>query len=385
MTLSIILPTYNESGNVEHLVERIERALPGIPHELVFVDDSTDGTDAAIAACARRYGHITLIHRSGRRGLASAVIEGIRRATGTFVCVLDADLQHPPELIPLLLEALKRTEADIVVASRNIVGGGYEAFSAARRWASRVATGLARALLLRARLVSDPMSGFFAMRKKVVQDVALRPLGYKILLEILVRGRLTRVAEVPYRFQARGAGQSKLTLRQQGEYLRHLLRLVTVHPDDSRVVRFCVVGGSGALINMGVLWALTGRGLYYLLAGSAAVLVATTWNFLLNDAFTWRDRRSASLRAKASKYVQYWTVTAVSSAVYLAILFLLTTLGLPYLASNLVGIGVAAVWNFRANGRWTWKPSSAPVTRTIYRAPLLDAPQTVMPAGASGS
>jgi len=248
-----------------------------------------------------------------------------------------------------------------------------------------VATGLARALLLRARLVSDPMSGFFAMRTKVVQDVALHPLGYKILLEILVRGRLTRVAEVPYRFQARGAGQSKLTLRQQGEYLRHLLRLVTVHPDDSRVIRFCLVGGSGALINMGVLWALTGRGLYYLLAGSAAVLVATTWNFLLNDAFTWRDRRSASLRAKASKYVQYWTVTAVSSVVYLAILFLLTTLGLPYLASNLVGIGVAAVWNFRANGRWTWKPLSAPVTRTIYRPRLLDDSQTAMPAGASGS
>lgn len=363
MRLSVIVPTYNERENVPHLVERLERALGRVSHELIFVDDSTDGTDDEIARLAVGHPNIVLVHREIRGGLATAVVEGFRRAESDAVCVLDADLQHPPEVVPSLVEALERTGADLVVASRNVRGGGYEAFSAVRRLASQVATHLARALLRRARLVADPMSGFFVVRREAVRGIALQPVGYKILLEILVRAPLRRVTEVPYTFRARGRGTSKLTLRQQGEYLAHLLRLLAVQPEDLRFLRFCLVGSVGALVNMGVLWGLTTRGIHYFLAGTAGTVIATTSNFLLNDAFTWQDRRSTSAPMRAGRYLRYWVVTGVSSAVQLGLLFALTTAGTPYLISNVIGIGAAAIWNFRMNGAWTWTTPRQPIAR----------------------
>lgn len=368
VSLSVILPTYNESENIRRVLERIDRALGGVRYEAIVVDDGNDGTDRIVAEIARSSPHVRLIHREGLRGLASAVVEGIEAARGVVVCVLDADLQHPPETLPVMVEALERTGADLVVASRYIQGGRYETFTAMRRLTSRVATTLARLLLHRARLVSDPLSGFFAFRRSTVEDTELRPLGYKILLEILARGRIARVAEVPYEFDARTAGQSKLTLRQNLEYLRHLARLVTAHPDDLRFLRFALVGASGILVNTAVLWALAARlSVHYLYAGAAAIAVATTWNFLLNDAFTWRDRRSASIRRKATRYLQYWAVTGVGSGLHLVILYALTTLGIPYLLSNLAGIGAAVAWNYRTNARWTWKSPEQPMRRVIYR------------------
>lgn len=385
MMLSVILPTYNERANVDRLVERIEHALAGVPHELIFVDDSTDGTDLAIEEQARRRPHIALVHRDGCRGLASAAVEGIRRARGGVVCILDADLQHPPEVVPLLVEALEHTGADVAVASRAIPGGGYGAFSWPRRAASRVAALVAQALLSRARLVSDPMSGFFAVRREVVRDATLRPLGYKILLEILVRGRLTQVCEVPYQFRTRGAGESKLSLRQQWEYVLHLLRLITAVPDDLRFVRFCLVGASGALVNMSILWWLRSHGISLLTAGVTATAAATTWNFFLNDAVTWRQHRSRSMGVKAARYLRYCVVTAAASLMQIALLLLLTAAGLPYLIANLCGIGAAAVWNYRTNGRWTWKAAEPPVTRIVYDGRSGAAPAIADPAAASGA
>jgi dolichol-phosphate mannosyltransferase len=381
--LSVILPTYNERQNIAPLIERVGRALEGVPHELVFVDDSTDGTEAVIAEYAAGRPGIILIHRTARRGLATAVVDGMRRATGAILCVLDADLQHPPEVLPMMVEAADQAGADIVIASRNIAGGGYKAFTAVRHAASRAATALARLLLSRARLVSDPMSGFFAVRRHVIEDIVLQPLGYKILLEILVRGRFSRVAEVPYLFQARSAGQSKLTLRQQREYLQHLVRLMSVQPDDLRFGKFCMVGASGALLNMGILWFLTGYGVHYLLAGAAAVVLATTSNFLLNDAFTWMDRRSSTLQVRVTRYLRYWAVTGAAAAAQLALLFLLTRAGVPYLLSNLAGIVIVAVWNFRTNEQWTWKARPHPITRTVYSGRPRESAQAV-PSGGGG-
>lgn len=237
MVLSLIVPTYNERENVEPLVTRIDTALQEFPHEVYFVDDSTDGTGEVVAALARARPHVRLLQRSGTRGLASAVLDGLGRVEGEIICVLDADLQHPPETVPLLVETLDRAQADVVVASRYAVGGAYEGLSPLRRLASRVGTLMAQAALPRARLSSDPLSGFFVFRRSVVEGVTLRPLGFKILLEILVRGRLRRVAEVPYRFEARRAGRSKLSMRESWDYLRHLLRLVGAgrppsHRDD---------------------------------------------------------------------------------------------------------------------------------------------------------
>ena len=233
---SVVVPTYNESGNVRPLVERISKALGGVDFELIVVDDSTDGTERVLAELARDTGYLRVVHRPARGGLASAVVDGIALATGDVVCVLDADLQHPPEAVPALTDALERTHADLAIASRYVPGGGYE-FTAARRAVSYVATALARMLLARARSVSDPLSGFFAFRRAVVDGVRLNPIGYKILLEILVRGRVSRVVEVPYRFEARRADRSKLTARQNVEFVRHLLALSRVQAPSVERVR----------------------------------------------------------------------------------------------------------------------------------------------------
>jgi dolichol-phosphate mannosyltransferase len=269
--------------------------------------------------------------------------------------------------VPVLLEALDQTGADLAVASRNVAGGGYEAFSFTRRLASRIATLLARVLLYRARRVADPMSGFFAMRRNVVQNTTLRPIGYKILLEVLVRGHLKRVVEVPYQFRTRQTGESKLTIRQQWEYLYHVLRLAAVRPDDLRFLRFCLVGASGVLVNMGLLSLLVVHGLNYVIAGFMATAAATTGNFILNDRITWQERRASSFGVMTARYLQYWAVTGASTIVQVGCLALLTLSGLPYWLANLVGIGGAAVWNFSANGRWVWKPSQLAVARTISR------------------
>jgi len=357
--LSIVLPTYNERDNVEPLFARIARALGPIPYELVVVDDSSDGTDALVGELARKQGNIQLIHREIRSGLATAVLEGIARARGDIVCVLDADLQHPPEALPALLRAMEQTGADVAVSSRYVPGGGSGGLSPLRKFASWAATVLARVLLLRARVVSDPMSGFFAFRKPVVAGVTLQPIGYKILLEILVRGNFRRVTEVPYQFQARGAGESKLSMKQNVEYLQQLVQLIRVQPEDLRFLNFCLVGGTGIAVNSALLWFCQVRmDLETELAGVAAILGAQTWNFLLNHRLTWRDRRSQSRRVTAKRYLKYWILTGVGGAIQVAFLKgLYEALGWPLLLANLIGIMAGAVWNFRANGSWTWKPA----------------------------
>jgi len=241
--LSVLVPTYNEAENAPPLVKRVTTALAGIDFELIFIDDSTDGTEQVLGELAREEPRVRILHRTGRRGLATAVMEGIALAKGDVVCVLDADLQHPPEVVPVLRDALEHTEADLAIASRYVPGGGYD-FTVARRIVSRVATMMAWMLLARARSVSDPLSGFFAFRRAVVDGVRLRPVGFKILLEILIRGRISRVVEVPYRFHVRGAGKSKLTALQNLEYLRHLLALSTVSASSVQRVVYPARPGS---------------------------------------------------------------------------------------------------------------------------------------------
>jgi len=239
--LSIIVPTYNEAENIGRLVGRISDALAGLDHELVVVDDSTDGTDKILANLADRAPRLRVVHRESRTGLASAVVDGIAVARGDVLSVLDADLQHPPEVLPALVRAIQDTGADLAIGSRYIPGGGSE-FTLPRRVISRGAIALAQILLRRARSVSDPVSGFFAFRRGVVEGVVLRPLGYKILLEILVRGRIARVVDVPYHFEARPAGQSKLTMAQNWAYLRHLLILWKEQPPSPPLERVIFSG-----------------------------------------------------------------------------------------------------------------------------------------------
>jgi dolichol-phosphate mannosyltransferase len=231
--VALVIPTFNERDSVMPLLAEIERALVGVTWRALFVDDSTDGTDSMIASIAEDDPRLGVIHRPvNHGGLAGAVAEGLQGVThGTYLCVLDADLQHPPAIIPKMLAAAMTTGADVVVASRYMPGGstgGLDGFS--RRFYSRGLKLLAQLLFPR-RLagVTDPLGGYFLVRRAVVQGVDLRPIGYKILLEILIRCHWQTETEVPYRFEPRRHGQSKADLRQGLQFLEHLKTLFWDH------------------------------------------------------------------------------------------------------------------------------------------------------------
>jgi glycosyltransferase involved in cell wall biosynthesis len=227
--LSLIIPTYNERPNIEPLLAEIDSSLHAIAWEALFVDDSTDGTDNLIAGLAKADTRIRLLHRrQNRGGLAGAVVAGLAQARGTYICVLDADLQHPPALIPKLLERAWKNRADIVVASRYRPGGSAGGLSGPmRQLFSQGSRRLAQVLFpMRLWQISDPGSGFFLVRRAILQGVSLRPIGFKCLMEILVRCPWQRASEVPYRFRPRRGGTSKADFRQGRLFLQHLGRLV---------------------------------------------------------------------------------------------------------------------------------------------------------------
>lgn len=222
--LSLIVPTFNEGDNVVRLADRVDAALAGLAYELLFVDDSTDDTPAVLAALQARNPRVRFEHRVGERGLGTAVVRGFALARGGVLAVLDADGQHPPALLKPLLRAVE-DGADVAIPSRFVPGGDDGGLNVWRKAVSWGARALAWALLPDVRPVKDATSGFFMVRREVVAEVALAPIGWKILIEILVKGRYGRVVEVPYRFLPRVAGESKLNGRETWNYMRHLLAL----------------------------------------------------------------------------------------------------------------------------------------------------------------
>lgn len=233
--LSLIIPTYKEAENLPRLVERVHWALDGCRFEIIVVDDdSPDGT-AKVANELSRDSPLNLVVRTGERGLASAVLTGFGLAAGRVLGVMDADLQHPPEHLRPMLAAIDKG-ADLVVASRYSPGGA-DLGSVVRKNMSRAATLLTRALLSSARATPDPLSGFFLLRREVVDGAELNPVGYKILLEVLVRGRARRVTSIPYEFQRRLKGISKFNLSEQGRSLGHILGLARVEARQWRPFR----------------------------------------------------------------------------------------------------------------------------------------------------
>jgi len=355
-SLSILIPTYNEHDNILPLLERIGKAVHGTDYEVVFIDDSSqDGTAALINSLAARY-PARVVVRQGKKGLASAVVDGFELVSGNIVVVMDADLQHPPEVIPALVKAIQG-RADIAVASRYIPGGGNAGWSKLRQITSSGAVFLAHLLLPPSRRVKDPMSGFFALRREVVSGVKLSPRGYKILLEILVIGRFKRATEVPFMFQLREKGKSKLDVRQEMEYLRHLFSLLLRSGEITRFLKFCLVGGSGVLVNEGLLWLLTDKaGLYYMLSSAIAIETSIITNFVLNHWFTFADRKGKGIKSYLTKLGQFNLVSLVAVGINLGLLWLFNTeFGVYYLVANLIGIAVSMIWNYGANNLWTWK------------------------------
>lgn len=360
----MVVPTRNERENIGLLIQRLEAALSGLPCELIFVDDSDDGTAQMIRG-ARSSLPICVIERQGeerRGGLSTAVVAGIERARGKYVCVLDADLQHPPQQAVALLSRAQRTAADMVIATRYGAGGHPDGLDGwMRKAASCLCKWLAQALLLdRVRAVSDPLSGFFLVRRGLVQRAELRPVGYKIGLEILTRVRPATIVELPYEFAPRQAGRTKASVRQGFTFLLHLWRLLREVPQAGRAWKFAFVGALGVLVNLSLLLLLSAtagfpRGLAWFLAVEAAVL----HNFIWHQTFTWRDRRGAGagpwLRAAATFHLSVAGTVAVNGAIF----GLLSIAGTPLLLAGAAGIGSATALNFIAGDVWVFKPLTA--------------------------
>ena len=292
MQLSIIVPTYNEAPNVAELVRRVTTAVEGIDAEIIFVDDSTDDTPDVIREVAASAAlPVRLVHRSARAGgLGGAVVEGFALAEADACLVIDGDLQHPPEAIPVLFDRFRRGDADVVIASRYVGGGTATGLADRTRvLVSQAATALTRAMLpIRLRDVTDPMTGFFLVDRRAIDAATLRPRGFKILLEILARKNL-RVAEVPFDFAGRHAGESKASVRQGLHFVAQLTAL-----RFGKMSLFAVIGGLGAVVNLAIVWALTAMGVDYVIAAIVAAETTIIGNFLLLEHFVFHDMRAAA-------------------------------------------------------------------------------------------
>ena len=224
--LSVIVPTFMERGNISELIQRAEYALNPLKFEMIIVDDSSpDGTAEYAEDLNKIYGNIKVVKRCSKLGLSSAVLDGFKKADAKVLAIMDADLQHPPELLPRMYKMID-CGCDFVVASRYVDGGRIKDWSLSRRILSKVALTLAHILLPKTRKVKDVLSGFFMLKREAIEDAMLNPVGYKILLELVVRGRYNSIEEVPFTFRVRKRGKSNLDLREIWNFLVHIFRLL---------------------------------------------------------------------------------------------------------------------------------------------------------------
>ncbi len=232
--VSIILPSYNEGNNVNTITQRIQKVLSktAIEYEIWFIDDSKDNTPELLAELVKENPHVNYLHRQNTRGLGQAVVKGFEQARGEYFVVMDADLQHPPELLPLMIHHLIH-DSDIVIPSRFIEGGSDGGLNIFRKLISYVARKIGQVLIKQFRSISDCTSGYFGLRREVIEGVSLDPTSWKILMEILVKGRYKTVHEIPYHFMARSMGESKMSLKEQWNYLKHIFKLRKIKKDPS--------------------------------------------------------------------------------------------------------------------------------------------------------
>jgi len=359
--LAVIVPIYNEAGNIEALAERLRHSLQGLDWELIFVDDnSPDGSADKAQEIAQRDRRIRVLRRIGRRGLSSACIEGMLATVAPYLAVLDGDLQHDETLLPSMLQTLKREGFDIVVGSRYLEGGGLGTWNRRRRFMSRFASRLARTLI-KANL-SDPLSGFFMLNATLLHSCMhnLSGIGFKILLDIFTSSpRPLCFQEIPYVFRERRAGESKLDNAVLWEYLLMLVQKTTGSIVPVRFIGFSLIGGSGIIVHMVMLWALFRlMGASFMISQSVAVLVAMTANFFLNNMLTYRD-----LRLYRWQLLRGWlffilacSIGAITNVGIATYLFQSKSY---WVISAFAGILVGAIWNYAVTAVYTWhnKPS----------------------------
>ena len=369
--LSLVVPTYNESGNVVVLVEKLTGLLDRIcpnDYELIIVDDdSPDQTWEIARSLLSEYPNLRVMRRTAERGLSTAVIRGWQASRGRLLGVIDGDLQHPPEVLEKLLGELV-SGSDLALASRHVVGGGISEWSVFRRMTSRGAQilGLMIAPQVVGR-VSDPMSGYFMVRRSSVTNQILNPQGYKILLEILGRGEIEQISEVGYVFQERQDGESKVTWRQYVEYLQHLVRLRSDGRLEKfqerfpigRFLKFGAVGFSGVFVDLGVFWILSnGFGLAPVTATILSAEVAVLNNFIWNDRWTFGDRsiQQPGRRSMLRRFLKFNVLCLVGIVLQGTLVGLMSNVaGVPAIGAKLLAIGIVMLWNFWINLKLSWR------------------------------
>ena len=372
---SLIVPTYNERKNLARLVEILTQLLNNYfqeNYELIIVDDdSPDLTWQVGLDLMSSYPQLRVMRRQGEKGLSTAVIRGWQASQGEILGVIDGDLQHPPETLIKMLDEMVNG-ADLVVASRHVEGGGVSDWGFIRRFLSRGAQMLGLLILPNViGRVSDPISGYFMVRRSAIANCPMNPLGYKILIEVLGRGNIGSVAEVGYVFQERQEGESKVTWRQYVDYLLHLLRLrsrgrITKLREKLRVpvkrfFKFGLVGFSGVFVDMVIFYLLSdastlGWGLTRskIIAAEVAVLN----NFLWNDLWTFRDlaQQQFGRRKLIKRFVKFNLICLVGIGLNLIILnFLYNNLHINKYLANLIAIAIVTIWNFWFNLKLSWR------------------------------
>jgi dolichol-phosphate mannosyltransferase len=355
--LSIIVPTYKERGNVAELVRRLGAALTGISWEAIFVDDnSPDGTAQAVKDIAAADNRVRCLRRVGRRGLAGACIEGMLSSASPFVAVMDADLQHDEKVLPQMLARLRTGGADLVAGTRYVEGGSAESFSGRRSAISRAATRLTHRLV--GTNLSDPMSGFFMMRRDRLEEIAprLSPVGFKILLDIAATGgeRLA-IAEQPYVFGARFDGESKFNAQIGVEFLGLLLAKMTGDLVDPRFLFFAIVGTLGLVVHLiSLRLALVFLPDAFRGAQIIATLVAMTSNFLLNNELTYRDRRLKGV-AMLRGFVLFCLIGSVGVLANVDLASWLYYERPVWWVAGAVGALMGALWNYAMSTLFVWR------------------------------
>jgi dolichol-phosphate mannosyltransferase len=359
--LVVVIPTLNERDNVPLIVERLNRVLANVAWEAIFVDDdSPDGTADVVRALARRQSNIRCLQRLARRGLASACIEGILASAAPYAAVMDGDLQHDESLLPAMLARIKTDRLDIVVASRHTGDGGVGDWQRSRVMISDLATRLGR-VVVRADL-TDPMSGFFVVRREAFA-AAMRSLsgqGFKILLDLFASApRPLAFAEMPFTFRQRQHGESKLDAMVAWEYLMLLLQKLVGPAVPVRFLLFAMIGALGIGTHLLTLWFTTHVLLIaFSVAQAAATLVAMTGNFLLNNLFTYRDRRLRGRRLWTG-LVSFYAVCGAGAAANVGVAAYLNGDHQSWWLAGLAGAAVSVVWNYAMSSIFTWAPRPA--------------------------
>jgi len=354
--LSIVIPTYKEKDNVAELIRRLDSALAGIEWEAIFVDDnSPDGTAEAAKRIAATDLRVRCLKRVGRRGLAGACIEGMLSSSAPFVAVMDADLQHDERVLTAMLETLRAGKADLVAASRHIEGGSAASLDKSRGTISRFATVLTRNVL--SVPLSDPMSGFFMMRRERFDAVApkLSPVGFKILLDIVATaGPSLRVAEQSYVFGKREQGESKFNVQIGLEFLGLLLAKLTGDLVDPRFIFFALVGATGLAVHLVVLKLALLSAPNFAIAQSIATFVAMTSNFFLNNELTYRDRRLKGL-AMFGGFLGFCAIGSVGALTNVGLANWLYSERSVWWVAGAAGAIMGALWNYALSSLFVWR------------------------------